>query len=98
MVEQDIHRYRVLQKNITEIKEILKSNFLKKEKLGEEFNLIKELEIAIEIYNKTKHSSIGYSPYLVFNLKDENLFKKVRMNIIKSQLFKAKNNAYIENK
>jgi hypothetical protein len=80
------------------IKDILKSNFLEKEKIGEEFNLIKELEIAIEIYNKTKHSSIGYSPYFVFNSNDEKVFKKVKMNTIKSQLYKVKYNMYIENK
>ena len=78
------------------IKDLIKTKFIKNQALGLDFNISKELEYANNVYNNIKHSTIGFSPNMIFNSKDELVYKKVKENTIKSQI-KRKNNIIIEN-
>ena len=74
------------------IKDYLKTCFEECDRKGEIFNLENELNTCLDIYNKTKHSTIGFSPYYVFSSTDKNLFDKIRKNTLKSQIYnKIKN-------
>ena len=48
------------------IKDLLKNIFIEKDINGETFNLQKELDNAINIYNNKKHSTIGFTPQEIF--------------------------------
>ncbi len=53
------------------IKELLQNLYLEKESNGEKFDLKTSLNYAIDIYNKTIHSTTGFSPEAVFNSEDK---------------------------
>ena len=81
------------------IKDLLKNLFIEKESNGEPFDLNTELKNAINIYNKTIHSTIGYSPESVFKSNDKLLFDKVKEKTKNSQKYKkSNNNSNIENR
>ena len=73
------------------IKDLLKNSYYESEKNNIPFNLKTQLKEVLEQYNKTKHSSTGYAPEILFNCKDEYVFEIVKKNIIKSQIYIQKN-------
>ena len=60
------------------IKDLLKNIFIEKDNNGETFNLQKELDNAINIYNNTKHSTIGFTPQEIFKSLDQKIFDIVK--------------------
>ena len=79
------------------IKDLLKNIYIEKNNNGESFNLQKELDNAINIYNNTKHSTIGFSPNEIFNSNDKKLFDIVRNKTLLSQKYhKNMNNPIVE--
>lgn len=75
------------------IKDILKNIYIEKNNNGESFNLQKELDNAINMYNNTNHSTIGFTPNEIFNSKDKNLWDIVRKKTLLSQKY-SKNMNY----
>ena len=59
------------------IEDYLKNIYFEKDKNGLIFNLNKEIENSLDIYNKTKHSTTGFSPKYVFDSCNESLFEKI---------------------
>lgn len=81
------------------IKELLQNLYLEKESNGEKFDLKTSLNYAIDINNKTIHSTTGFSPEAVFNSEDKLLFDKVKQKTKKSQNYKKRKiNQNIENR
>ena len=81
------------------IKDYLKNIYFENDKNGLIFDLNKEIENSLDIYNKTKHSTTGFSPKYVFDSCNESLFEKIKKNTIKSQKYSNKNKEkIIENK
>ena len=60
------------------IKGLLKKKFAEINNSGGDFNLSEELEKANNIYNNLKHSTIGLSPNMIFNSKNELLFQSLK--------------------
>ena len=72
-------------------KEILKTRYILKVNVGEEFDLKKELLYSNKVYNETIHFSIGLSPLTVFHTKDNNILVKIKERTIKSPKYTNKN-------
>ena len=68
------------------IKNLLKNLFIEKDINGETFNLQKDLDNAINIYNNTKHSTIGFTPQEIFKSIDQKIFDIVKKNSNKSKI------------
>ena len=67
------------------IKDYLKNIYFENDKNGIIFDLNKEIENSLDIYNKTKHSNTGFSPKFVFDSSDENLFEKIKKIQLKAR-------------
>ena len=70
------------------IKELFQNLYLEKESNGEKFDLKTSLNYAIDIYNKTIHSTTGFSPEAVFNSEDKLLFDKVKQKTKKVKIIR----------
>ena len=71
---------------------MIKNIFIEKENNNTEFNFEEELKAAINIYNNTKHTTKGYSPFYLFNCNDKIIYDIVKSKTIKSQKYKNNNN------
>lgn len=81
------------------IKDLLKNIYKEKDNNGETLNLQKELDNEIiNIYNNTKHSTIGFTPNEIFNSKEEKLFNIVRNKAVLSQKYRKNINNPIDEK
>lgn len=69
------------------IKNLLKNIFIEKDINGETFNLQKDLDNAINIYNTTKHSTIGFTPQKIFMSNDKKIFDIVRKYTVISKKY-----------
>ena len=45
---------------------------------GDIFNLQKELDSDVNMYDSTKHSTIGFAPESVFNSNDQSIFDMIK--------------------
>ena len=81
------------------IKDLFKTTFIEYENKGLEFDIKNELIKCLNIYNSTKHSTIGYSPKFIFNCNNKDIYDKVHKNTLKSQMYKKFDSSrIIENK
>ena len=67
------------------IKDYLKNIYFEADKNGLKFDLNKELQNSLNIYNNTKHITTGFSPKFVFDSSNENLFEKIKKTQLKAR-------------
>ena len=77
---------------------MLKNKLVEDKFNKKKFDLHQELENAVTIYNKTRHSSTGYPPIKVFNSNDDKLFNMIKKNTIRSQKYKMKSEIQLNNR
>ena len=63
----------------------MKNIYFENDKNGIIFDLNKEIENSLDIYNKTKYSTTGFSPKFIFDSSDENLFEKIKKIQLKAR-------------
>jgi len=71
---------------------MLKNKYIENEHNNIDFNLKDELEIPINIYNNTKHTTTEFTPHFIFNCNNQKIYDIVKSKTINSQKYKTSNN------